>query len=203
MTSKTRTTIAWVETVSQSEATGAIRDAYQAVAGADGKVENLYLAMSQTPKAIKPANDHYLALLHDPDSPLRPWLAELVSTYVAILCGSEYAWLNHGENFEAHFADRQRSGVILKALHVGDWRDRIDDPQVLAALTFAEKLTLSPADMVEADIIALRDADFGDKEISYLAQLAASFSYWSRIINALGIHLGETIGVNGVPAPKS
>ena len=194
--------VAWVETIPQAEATGAVREAYRAVAGPDGTVENLYLAMSLTPDVIKPADDQYLALLHTPDSPLQPWLAELVSTHVAILCGSEYAWLNHGENFEAHFGDRAASGAMLEALHAGTWREKIADPMARAALGFGDKLTLRPAEMAETDIVALREAGFTDKAISYLAQLASSFAYWSRIINALGIRLGDTIGVNGVPAPK-
>lgn len=197
-----RRPIAWVETIAEADATGALRDAYSAVAGSDGRVENLYRAMSQTPGVIRPADDHYRALLHDPASPLAPWLAELVSTHVAVLCGSEYAWRNHGENFEAHFGDRAASGAILAALHAGTWRTEVTDPMARAALAFAEKLTLCPADMAEADIAALRTAGFGDKAIGYLAQLAASFAYWSRIINALGIRLGETIGVNGAPAPE-
>lgn len=203
MAADDRTPIAWVETIPQAQATGVVREAYGAVAGVDGTVENLYLAMSQTPGVIKPADDHYLALLHNPDNPLPPWLAELVSTHTAILCGSRYAWLNHGENFEAHFGDRAASGGILEALHAGTWRGVVGDPQALAALVFAEKLTLRPAEMAEADIVALRAAGFCEKAISYLAQLVASFAYWSRIINALGIRLGDTIGVKGAQAPKA
>lgn len=200
MAPKNESPVAWVETVPENLATGDVREAYEAVKGPDGTVENLYLAMSQTPRAIKPADDHYMALLHDPGSPLAPWLAELVSTYVAILCGCEYAALNHGENFEAHFGNRTVSGEILAGLRQG--RICVTDPATTAALAFAEKLTRHPEQMAETDIAALRQAGLGDREISYLAQLAASFSYWSRIINALGIRLGDTIGVNGAPAPR-
>ena len=55
--------------------------------------------------------------------------------------------------------------------------------------------------MSPADIANLRDVGFTDDAISQIAQVAASFSYWARIINALGIRLGDTIGLNGVPAP--
>ena len=56
--------IAWVKVIDQKKATGSLRKAYESVKGRDGTVENLYLAMSQTPEVIKPADDHYLAILH-------------------------------------------------------------------------------------------------------------------------------------------
>ena len=54
--------IAWVDVIYQKDATDNLKLAYDAVKGKDGTVENLYLAMSQTPEVIKPAEDHYVAV---------------------------------------------------------------------------------------------------------------------------------------------
>jgi uncharacterized peroxidase-related enzyme len=191
---KQKPPVAWVKTVDETGARGAVARAYDAVADASGKVENLYKAMSLTPDVIRPADEHYLALLHNPASPLEPWLAELVSTYVGILNGSRYAVLNHAENFHHHFGDRVRSGAIMQALEAETWRELDLAPQTLAALSFAKKLSLKPADFTETEIMALREVGFDDTSISYLAQLVASFAYWSRITVALGIRLGDTVG---------
>ena len=145
--------IAWVKVIDQKKATGSLRKAYESVKGRDGTVENLYLAMSQTPEVIKPADDHYLAILHNPNSPLLPWFAELISTYVAILCGSKYAFLNHGENFEFYYQNRKRSKVILTSLHEETWCEtlRPEGEHIVEALKFSRKLTLNPAKMHKKD----------------------------------------------------
>lgn len=190
--------IAWVKVIPQDQATGDLAAAYEAVKGRDGRVENLYLAMSQTPQAIVPADAHYLALLHNADNPLEPWLAELVSTYVAILCGSDYAATNHGANFVMYLGDKARGEAILGALRADDW-SALEGDAMLAALRYTRKLSLRPETMTQADVQALRDAGFCDKGISYLIQLVASFAYWARMINGLGTQLGDTIGLENAP----
>lgn len=187
--------IAWVAVTPQDQARGELADAYDAVKGPDGRVENLYIAMSQTPKAMKAADDHYVALLHNPDNPLELWLAELVSTYVAILCKCEYATANHGTNFCTYLGDQARGAEILTALKSETWEQMLDDPATLAALNYTRKLSLTPDKMTAEDIMALRQVGFCDKGISYLIQLVASFAYWARMINGLGTQLGDKIGL--------
>ncbi len=191
--------IAWVDVILQGQASGDLKAAYDAVKDGDGEVENLYLAMSQTPQAIKPADDHYRALLHNADNPLEPWLAELVSTYVAILCGCDYAERNHGANFATYLGDKTRAAEILAALRDGSWETSLQDRSLITALRYTHKLSMEPSLVSEADIGALRAAGFCDKGISYLIQLVASFAYWSRMINGLGTQLGEFIGIEKEP----
>jgi uncharacterized peroxidase-related enzyme len=192
--------IAWVEVIGQDEATGELAEAYAAVSGSDGRVENLYLAMSQTPQAIRPADAHYLAVLHNPDNPLEPWLAELVATYVAVLCGSDYAALNHGENVCLHHPDEAAARGMVAALRDESWPGLLDGTPAAAALAYTRKLTLDPGAMCEGDILSLRGAGFDDKSISYIVQIAASFAFWARITNGLGTRLGDRIGLAGKPS---
>ena len=50
--------------------------------------------------------------------------------------------------------------------------------------------------MSEADISALREAGLSDTEILEVNQISANFAYWVRVINGLGIKLGdERIGI--------
>ena len=194
--------IAYVDVIAQPDATGTLATVYDAVKGADGQGENLYLAMSQTPLAIKAADDHYKALLHNSDNPLDPWLSELIATYVAILCGCTYAAANHGENFRMYLNDDKMADTLLAALTSETW-DKLDiDPRSKAALHYTRKLTTTPDQVDAEDLHSLRQVGFGDKGISYLVQLAASFAYWARIINGLGIRVGDTIGLSGVARPR-
>lgn len=194
--------IAWVDVIAQSEAEGTLAAAYDAVKGKDGRVENLYLAMSQTPAAIQPADAHYLALLHNPDNPLAPWLAELAATYVAMLCGCRYAAVNHGANFRMYLEDDARADAILQALEAGK-EPAGADSKTLAALRYARKLSQTPEQMTAQDLQPLRAAGFCDKGISYLIQITAAFAYWARMINGLGTRLGDTAGLAETPVPAA
>ncbi|MCP5087163.1 MAG: hypothetical protein GY952_10220 [Rhodobacteraceae bacterium] len=189
--------IAWIQVVSETDATGDLAQAYSAVRGKDGKVENLYLAMSQTPAAIGPADRHYRALLHNPDSPLEPWLAEYLATFVAILCGSDYAARNHGENFRHFLSDDERAGEMLAAARDNTWRETLEGTKLRAAVRYAWKLSVAPERISQDDIQELRKAGFCEKGISYIVQIVASFAYWARMINGLGIAVGDTVGLAG------
>jgi uncharacterized peroxidase-related enzyme len=57
----------------------------------------------------------------------------------------------------------------------------------LAALVFAEKMTLTPNKMTQADVKALRGHGYSDEEIHDIAQIAAYFNYINRVSDALGV----------------
>jgi uncharacterized peroxidase-related enzyme len=190
--------IAHISVILQNEATGSLAEAYNTVKDGNNNVENLYLAMSQTPDAIVPADAHYMALLHNLDNPLDPSLSELVATYVAILCQCEYAIANHGANFRMYLSNDARADAILSIL-ADDDLSKIENDEMRAALEYTRKLSLTPESVQASDIEALRTAGFCDKGISYIIQIAASFGYWARMINGLGTRLGAQIGIMGNP----
>jgi uncharacterized peroxidase-related enzyme len=185
-----------VNFVPQNEAEGALREAYDAVAGPDGKVHNLYLAMALSPQAIEPADQLYKTLLHNDDCPLEPWLRELISTQVAIICDSAYAAVNHGENFHDSYGDPAASEKIIEAISNRSWKDDVADEQLCTILEFNDILARTPHLINDQNIESLREAGLSDKQIVYLVQISASFAYWARVINGLGINLGdEPIGL--------
>ena len=56
-------------------------------------------------------------------------------------------------------------------------------------LGYAAKLTRSPWQMTESDVIALRDVGFGDRAILDIAQIVAYYAYVNRIADGLGVSL--------------
>ncbi|MFV9505414.1 MAG: hypothetical protein AB4911_12730 [Oscillochloridaceae bacterium umkhey_bin13] len=56
-----------------------------------------------------------------------------------------------------------------------------------ALCAFAEKLTRTPAQMQEADIVQLRAVGFDDRAIHDATQIAAYFNYINRIADALHV----------------
>ena len=68
-----------------------------------------------------------------------------------------------------------------------DYRDAPLSAVDRAILDYACKLTLTPAEMSEADIEALRQAGLDDASIHDVVQVAALFNYYDRLADGLGI----------------
>ena len=56
-----------------------------------------------------------------------------------------------------------------------------------AMLDFVVKLTLTPAEMIRADIERLREHGFDDTAIYDIVQIASLFAYYNRLADGLGI----------------
>lgn len=70
-----------------------------------------------------------------------------------------------------------------------DWRQADLSDADRAMLGYVEKLTLWPWDMVEADVIALRQAGFSDAAILDINQVTAYYAYVNRLADGLGVEL--------------
>ena len=70
-----------------------------------------------------------------------------------------------------------------------DYREADLEPADRAMLDYVRKLTLAPASTSEADIIALREAGFGDKAILEINQIAGFFAWCNRTVDGLGVEL--------------
>ena len=62
-------------------------------------------------------------------------------------------------------------------------------PSDLAMLRYVDKLTRAPWDMVEADVVALRDVGFTDGAILDINQVAGYYAYVNRLADGLGVEL--------------
>lgn len=162
----------------------------------DGTLHRLYQALSPWPSAILPVHKFYQAILHASDAPLDLHNAEFVATYVAILNDCAYARAHHGANYLSTAPSRGAAEKALAALASDDLTSKDLTNRQRAIATYTRKLTREPQAMIKSDIDALRRAGLQSDEIVYVNQIAASFGYWTRMINGLGISLGnEDIGL--------
>ncbi len=73
----------------------------------------------------------------------------------------------------------------------GDWRTAELSAENRAILTYVEKLTLTPWEMVEDDVIALREAGFSDAAILDINQVCAYYAFVNRLADGLGVEIEE------------
>jgi len=81
-----------------------------------------------------------------------------------------------------------KDDVLVKALQA-DYRQAELSPANRSMLDYAYKLTLTPWDMVEADVRVLREQGFSDLAILDINQITAYYAYVNRLADGLGVPL--------------
>ena len=62
-------------------------------------------------------------------------------------------------------------------------------PRELAILEYATKLTNTPKEMCEGDVVRLRDVGLSDAEILDVCQVTSYYNYVNRLADGLGVEL--------------
>jgi uncharacterized peroxidase-related enzyme len=72
-----------------------------------------------------------------------------------------------------------------------DYRKAELSPRERAILDYAVKLTVTPSQMAESDVVRLRDAALSDAEILDACQVTAYYNYVNRMADGLGVELED------------
>ena len=180
----------WIRIIDEVDAEPPLADIYDEVRGPQGQLDNLYRAFSLRAHTIRPADDLYRAAMHHNDNTLPKALSELLGTYVARLTGCEYAAAHHGANFRHLAPSANEAKRILDALDANNLL-ACGDPPVAAALAYARQLCLSPESITKDNVDELKRAGWSDGEVLEIVQVVAMFSYIVRVINGVGIQIGD------------
>ena len=74
-----------------------------------------------------------------------------------------------------------------------DWTTAALSAKRTAMLRFAVKLTETPAATSDADIEALREAGFSDRDILDIVEVVSYYAYANRIADGLGLQIEDWI----------
>ena len=74
-----------------------------------------------------------------------------------------------------------------------DWTAAALSPKRTAMLRFAVKLTQTPAATSDADVDALREAGFSDRDILDITEVVGYYAYANRIAAGLGLQTEDWI----------
>ena len=177
---------AWIEMISDEAADADLLDALQMARTPHGTVDNVMRVHSLRPNTMRGHVILYRAALHDDANTLPMWLQETISSYVSILNRCDYSLANHWANAKHLMNDDDKAARVEQAL-----QDRCPEAEFdgheLALLRYAEKLTLRPGEMVEADVEALRASGLDDGQILEANQIIGYFNYVNRCLNGLGV----------------
>lgn len=189
--------MSWIKTIPYAAAKGRLRKLYDRVKGPGDNVDNIMMAHSLRPHTMEGHMAIYKYVLHHSGNTLDKWFLEVVGVWVSLLNDCSYCVEHHYAGLARLLGDDPRAQAIRAALEARNISDSPLEPRQHAALTYAETLTLRPASVSEAHIIALRTAGFEDGEILEINQVAAYFSYANRTVLGLGISTdGDILGLS-------
>jgi uncharacterized peroxidase-related enzyme len=185
---------AWIRMISDEDADEHLRETLDLARTPHGTVDNVMRVHSLRPNTMKGHVILYRACLHDEANSIPMWFQEVISSYVSTLNTCPYSYANHWANARHLIGDDARADAIEAALKAHRPQDAFEGAQ-LAALIYAQKLTLSPGAMEESEVRALKDAGWEDGEILEINQIVGYFNYANRLLNGLGVTTeGDVVG---------
>jgi uncharacterized peroxidase-related enzyme len=186
---------AWIELIAPEAAEGRLAQIYARLASAGGQVDNILMSHSLRPHTLVGHMALYKAVLHHARNRLPRELLESLGVYVSALNGCDYCVEHHAHGLIRLIGEEEgrRRWDTLAALAP----ERAFEGRDLAAMRYAEALTVRPAAMERAHVEALWDVGFDDGEVLEIDQVVAYFAYANRTVQGLGISTeGDLLGLS-------
>jgi uncharacterized peroxidase-related enzyme len=139
-----------------------------------GLVPNVLRTFSRNVEKLRAFSQYYNTLMLAP-SGLSKLEREMVAVVVSSANRCFYCLVAHGQAVRQLSGDAQLGEMLVMNYRVAELSDR-----QRAMLDFAWKLTTAPAEIVEADRAALRDAGLSQDEIFDLADVIGFFNMSNR-----------------------
>ncbi len=177
--------MSWIEEIDEQDADGELAELYRELLEKRGKIANILKVHSLNPEALKGHLDLYMTLLFG-----RSNLSRADRESVAVVTSAnnrcDYCVNHHAESLARY----ERDPEVMAALREGTDFSALA-PRDAALLAHARKLTREPDAICQADLDALRDHGFSDRDILDLTLVTAYFNFVNRIALGLGVEFSE------------
>lgn len=173
--------MSWIETIDETEASGALKEIYDRIAGERGKVSNIMRVQSLNPEAMRAHLELYQEVVYGRNGLSREE-RELIATAVSVRNGCEYCTNHHAVALNAYWEDDERIDRLVDDLESVDLsvRER-------ALVDYAVKLTDAPDAVEPDDVDKLREAGVDDEQILAAALIIGYFNFVNRLAEGLGV----------------
>lgn len=170
--------MAFIETISEDQATGATAQIYATDEEVFGFLPNLTRAFSHRPGVYQAWRQLNGAIKENMD--LRRY--ELATLAAARRLRSSYCMLAHGSVLMEKFLDADSLAAV-----VADHHNAGLSPTDVAVMDLAEKVAVDATAVERADIERLQSLGFSDGEIVDVVLAAAARCFFSKTLDALGV----------------
>ena len=187
----------WIKTIPFDAATGKLKELYARVTGPGDNVDNIMMMHSLRPHTMQGHMAIYKYVLHHRDNTIPKWFLEVLGVWVSALNSCTYCVEHHFAGMKRLLRDDARADAIRTAIEAGQVAETPLDAAQQAAMVYARKLTVAPANMKEADVTDLHNAGWSDGEILEINQVVGYFAYANRTVLGLGCSTkGDVIGLS-------
>jgi len=167
----------FIRTVPAEQATGTLQELYDNDLQSLGYIANYTKAMSLRPDVIA-AWRNLIGTIR-PKMRLRRY--ELVTFAAASALRCTYCLLAHGAVLRKNFFTAEQVAAIAR-----DYRHAGLEPEEVAVMSFAEKVTLDAHSITLQDVEALRQRGLTDEEIVDIVLAASARNFFSKFLDAVG-----------------
>lgn len=190
--------MSFIEVIDESNATGKLKEVYSELLGEEGdRLSNLLKSQSINPEIFENHLKLYKSIMLR-ESGLSRKEREMTAVVVAAANSCHYCLVHHGAALQQLVDENQR--VLFKDIakaYQKPAQARRDQQKELSDLTLREKaildharkLTVSPANIIEADIEKLQELGLTDRDIHDITQVVSYCNYENRIAQGLGVDL--------------
>ena len=187
----------WITTIPYADSTGKLRTLYDRVKGPGDNVDNIMMMHSLRPHSMEGHMAIYKYVLHHSGNTIPKWFLETLGVWVSLLNQCTYCVEHHFAGLQRLLGDAEKGNALRAAMQAGDFATAPLSRREKQAMAYAKALTLAPASLTEADVVALRDAGWDDGEILEINQVCAYFSYANRTVLGLGCSTeGDILGLS-------
>lgn len=174
--------MAFIETVSPADSTGAVRDMYERQQSSYGYVPNYAKVFSHRPKVMA----RWGNLLAEIRRPMSDRLFELATLVAAIELKNTACSLAHGQQL-ARFISQE--GICSLARN--ECPEELSKAEI-AVVDFARKLARDASKIDQQDVDTLKSQGYTDEEVFDIAATVAGRAFLTKILDALGVETDIT-----------
>ncbi|MGC9308191.1 MAG: peroxidase-related enzyme [Thermoplasmatota archaeon] len=177
--------MSWIHTISNEDATGALKKSYDMAMDQRGKLSNIMQVQSLYPRAMQAHLDLYMAVMFA-DSGLSREDRELLALVVSAANGCSYCVRHHAEALGHYWKDEGRVQRLIDDAASVTLSERQN-----CMVDYARTLTLHPSEMQESDVDRLRRQRLRDEDILAVNLIVSYFNFVNRIALGLGVEYTE------------
>ena len=176
--------MSWIEEIDEEDAEGELKEVYEEIISARGKLSNIMKVHSLNPGAMKAHMDLYMSVMFQ-DRCIPREECEMIGVVVSHANGCSYCINHHAEALRSYWDDEQVD-LLTEDMDKVDMNDR---KKKIAEYVY--KLTGSPDKVDEEDVGSLREVGLSDKQILNVNLIASYFNFVNRIALGLGVPFTE------------
>lgn len=188
--------MSWIRLISFEEADGRLKRLYKKITGPNNNVDNIMLVHGLRPHTMTGHMALYKNVLHNSNNTLPKRYLETLGVFVSLLNNCDYCVEHHFFGLKRLINNDKKANSLKVALEEKTFSLHVSERES-EGLSYAEKLTKNPAELIKTDVDKLKEKGFTDGEVLEINQVVSYFNYANRTVLGLGVSTkGDTLGLS-------